>query len=100
MALSGESLSIHGNPLKRFKVAQLGTISISGTCESPEGSRWSYGGDARSDAKAFSPSNQTMLEAVADYASISLMNVRLFDALEKEHVHCKKQSKTQKKAIG
>lgn len=30
----------------------------------------------------FSPSNKTLLEAVADYASISLVNASLFQALE------------------
>jgi GAF domain-containing protein len=30
----------------------------------------------------FSPSNRTLLEAVADYASISLVNARLFRVLE------------------
>jgi signal transduction histidine kinase len=37
----------------------------------------------RESTKPFNASNQTMLEAVADYASISLMNAQLFTALEK-----------------
>jgi two-component system sensor histidine kinase VicK len=36
----------------------------------------------RKSAQPFGASNQALLEAVADYASISLVNVRLFKALE------------------
>jgi GAF domain-containing protein len=35
----------------------------------------------RKEAKAFSKTEQTLLEAVADYASISLVNARLFRAV-------------------
>jgi len=82
VALSGESLSIHGNPLKRFKVARLGQSAL----VVPVKAQKEVVGllvVIRETSLAFSPSNQTMLEAVADYASISLMNTRLFDALEK-----------------
>jgi GAF domain-containing protein len=37
---------------------------------------------ARQEHRPFSERNQAMLEAVADYASISLVNARLFMALE------------------
>ncbi len=82
VALSGESLSIYGNPLKRFKVAQLGRSAL----VVPVKAQKEVVGllvVIRIAAKPFNSSNQTMLEAVADYASISLMNARLFDALEK-----------------
>jgi len=82
VALSGETLSIHGNPLKRFKVARLGQAAL----VVPVKAQKEVVGllvVVREAAKAFSPSNQTMLEAVADYASIALMNVQLFEALEK-----------------
>jgi GAF domain-containing protein len=36
----------------------------------------------RKAPRPFEPSNQALLEAVADYASISLVNARLFRALE------------------
>jgi GAF domain-containing protein len=36
----------------------------------------------RKAAQPFNPSNQALLEAVADYASVSLANARLFSALE------------------
>jgi GAF domain-containing protein len=37
---------------------------------------------ARQEHRPFSERSQAMLEAVADYASISLVNARLFQALE------------------
>jgi signal transduction histidine kinase/DNA-binding response OmpR family regulator len=82
VALSGESLSIHGSPLKRFKVAQFGQSAL----VVPVKAQKEVIGlmiVMREAVNAFSPSNQTMLEAVADYASISLMNARLFEALER-----------------
>ncbi len=82
VALSGETLSIHGTPLKRFKVARLGQAAL----VVPVKAQKEVVGllvVVRESARAFSLSNQTMLEAVADYASIALVNARLFDALEK-----------------
>jgi len=81
VSLSGEPLSIHGNPIKRFKVARLGQSAL----VVPVKAQKEVVGllvVIREAAKAFSPSNQTMLEAVADYASIALMNAQLFEALE------------------
>ncbi len=79
--LSGESLRIHGEGLAKFKLAQfsksaliipikvrnrpIGVISV-----------------ARREGRPFTDRHQAMLEAVADYASISLVNARLFQALE------------------
>jgi GAF domain-containing protein len=78
--LSGESLIIHGKGLEQFKVARfakaalivpikardrpIGVISV-----------------VREQDHPFSEANQRMLQAVADYAAISLVNARLFQAL-------------------
>ncbi len=81
VALSGESLSIHGDPLRRFKIAQLGKAAL----VVPVKAQKEVVGllvMLREVDKPFNPSNQAMLEAVADYASISLVNARLFQALE------------------
>ena len=81
VALSGETLSIHGDPLNRFKVSQLGKSAL----VVPVKVQKEVVGllvVIREDAKPFSPSSQTLLEALADYASISLVNVRLFQAYE------------------
>lgn len=81
VALSGETLAIHGTPLKRFKVAQLGRAAL----VAPVKVQKEVVGllvVMRAAEQAFSPSNQTLVEALCDYASISLVNARLFEALE------------------
>lgn len=82
-ALSGESLSIHGDPLKRFKTSQLGRAAL----VVPVKANNEVIGllvVMRSEPDPFNQSQQTLLEAMADYASISLINARLFKALEKK----------------
>lgn len=81
VALSGETLSISGEPLTRFKVSQLGQSAL----VVPVKLKKEVMGllvVVRKAPNPFSPSNRTLLEAVADYASISLVNARLFRALE------------------
>jgi two-component system NtrC family sensor kinase len=81
VALSGETLSISGEPLARFKVAQLGQSAL----VVPVKMKKEVVGllvVVRKEPHPFSPSNRTLLEAVADYASISLVNASLFRALE------------------
>jgi GAF domain-containing protein len=81
VAVSGETLAISGGPLAKFKVAQLGQSIL----VVPIKLKKEVMGllvVVRKAPKAFSPSNRTLLEAVADYASISLVNARLFRALE------------------
>ena len=85
VALSGETLSIYGEPLTRFKVSQLGQSAL----VAPVKLKKEVVGllvVVRKASMPFSPSNRTLLEAVADYASISLVNARLFRALE-ERAH-------------
>ncbi len=81
VALSGESLSIHGEPLKRFKVSSLAQSAL----VVPVKARKEVVGllvVVRKAPLPFGTSNEALLEAVADYASISLVNARLFRALE------------------
>lgn len=81
VALSGETLSIYGEPLQRFKVSKLGKSAL----VVPIKLKKEVIGllvVVRKSSQPFSPSNQTLVEAVADYASISLMNIRLFRAVE------------------
>jgi DNA-binding response OmpR family regulator len=81
VALSGESLTIYGEPLERFKVSQLGKSAL----VVPIKIKKEVVGllvVIRKAARPFSPSNKSLLEAVADYASISMVNARLFRALE------------------
>lgn len=81
VALSGESLLIHGEPLKKFKVAGLGQSAA----VVPIKVRSEVIGllvVMRRELNPFGAVEQSLLEAVADYASISLVNERLFRAIE------------------
>lgn len=81
VALSGESLFMNGAPLQKFKIASLGKSA--GVV--PIKIKNEVIGlliVARKTDREFTRDAQTMLEAMADYASISLVNARLFRALE------------------
>lgn len=81
VALSGESLSISGEALTRFKVSHLGESAL----VVPVKAKKEVLGllvVVRKSKQPFNASQQALLEAVADYASISLVNARLFKALE------------------
>ena len=79
--LSGEALSIHGEGLSQFKLARIGKAALL----APIRVRDQAIGVicvARQESRPFGEREQAMLEAVADYASISLVNARLFQVLE------------------
>lgn len=81
VGISGETLAIHGDPLKRFKVATLGQAAV----VVPLKVQQEVIGllvVVRKANKPFDRNTQTLLEAVADYASVSMVNARLFRALE------------------
>ncbi len=81
VALSGEPLSIYGEPLNKFRVARLGKAALVIPVKAQE----EVVGVlvmVRKKPTPFDADNQAMLEVVSDYASISLMNTRLFRALE------------------
>ena len=80
VALSGETLAIAGDPLLKFRVANLGKSA----CAVPIKVQNEVIGMlvvARKDDSPFDKTAQTLLEAVTDYASISLVNARLFRAI-------------------
>jgi two-component system, NtrC family, sensor kinase len=80
IALSGETLSISGEPLLKFRVSTLGRSA----CAVPIKVQREIIGmlvAVRKDIRPFENVEQTLLEAIADYASISLLNARLFRAL-------------------
>lgn len=84
VALSGEPLNIYGEPLRRFKVAQLGqaaqVVPIKVKKEVV-----ALLAVMRKEPRPFSPDEQALLVALADYASIALVNAQLFRTLQ-EHV--------------
>ncbi|HEX8990156.1 MAG TPA: response regulator [Anaerolineales bacterium] len=81
VALSGETLSIHGSPLEKFGVATLG--------KSAAVLPMKIGKEVigllvvvRKADREIEKSTQSVLEAVTDFATISLVNARLFRAVE------------------
>ena len=81
VALSGESLVMHGPPLQKFKVASLGKSA--GVI--PIKVRNEVIGlliVVRKVDREISREEQTLLEAVSDFASTALVNASLFRALE------------------
>jgi DNA-binding response OmpR family regulator len=97
VALSGETLSISGDPLLKFRVANLGRSA----CAVPIKVQKEVIGMlvvVRKDARPFEKMEQTLLEAVADYASISLVNARLFRALNSS-VQASKEGEKRQNAL-
>jgi len=81
VTLSGETLLIHGKPLEKFRVASLGKSSAVVPIK-VQNEVIGLLLVLRKEERPFDRSDQTLLEAIADYASISLVNARLFRALE------------------
>jgi FixJ family two-component response regulator len=82
VALSGETLAISGEPLQKFRVARLG----GSVCAVPVKVQKEVIGMlvvVRTDSRPFDAEDQRLLEAVADYASITLVKARLFRAFDK-----------------
>lgn len=81
VAMSGETLSIHGEALRRFKISSLGEAAQS----TPVKAQKQVIGllcMMRKKAQPFNDKDKNLTEALADYASISLVNARLFRAIE------------------
>jgi DNA-binding response OmpR family regulator/putative methionine-R-sulfoxide reductase with GAF domain len=95
VAMSGETFSISGDPLQRFKVASVGRSA----CVVPIKVQKEVIGMlivVRQEPRPFEKNEQTLLEAVADYASISLVNARLFRALNNTAQAARDAEKKQK----
>ncbi len=81
VALSGESLVMNGPPLQKFKIAALGkTVGVIPIKIHNEVIGLLI--VVRKSDREIIRDAQALLEALADYASISLVNARLFRALE------------------
>lgn len=81
VALSGESLTIHGSALEKFKVAALGK-SAAVLPLKVQSEVIGLLVVIRKTDREIESTAQTLLEAVADFACISLVNARLFRAVE------------------
>ncbi|RLD06170.1 MAG: hypothetical protein DRI56_08440 [Chloroflexota bacterium] len=82
VAVSGETLTIHGKALQRFKVSKLGQSVIVIPINVQEKTIGLLV-LTRKKPEPFQSNTQRLLEAMSDYASISLVNTRLFEALER-----------------
>jgi GAF domain-containing protein len=81
VALSGETLAINGEALKRFKAASLGKSVVVVPIKVQQEVIGLLVVVRKADV-VFERNMQSLLEAVADYASVSLVNARLFRALK------------------
>lgn len=94
VALSGETLKMEGDSLLKFRIVNLGKS----VCVVPIKVHQEVIGMlvvVRKEAKPFSKTEQTLLEAVSDYASISLVNARLFRALNESAQSAKEVQRRQ-----
>lgn len=80
VAMSAETLEIHGAPLAKFKVAALGKAAMVVPIK-VKNEAIGLMTVIRKAERPFTAGEQTILEAIADYASISLINASLFRAL-------------------
>lgn len=80
VAMSAETLAIHGQPLQKFMISSLGKSAMVVPVKIKNEAIGLLTVIRKSDT-LFGPSEHTLAEAIADYASISLVNARLFRAL-------------------
>lgn len=86
VSLSGESLVMNGAPLQKFKIAALGK-SVGVIPIKIQNEVIGLLIVVRKNDREVARDTQTLLEAIADYASISLVSARLFRALEESTVN-------------
>jgi DNA-binding response OmpR family regulator len=80
VAMSAEVLEIHGQPLQKFKISALGKSAMVVPVKVHKESIGLLT-VVRKTERPFGESEHTLSSAIADYASISLVNARLFRAL-------------------
>lgn len=80
VAMSAETLAIHGQAMEKFKIAALGKSAMVIPVK-VQNEAIGLLTVVRKAEKPFGESEQTLGGAIADYASISLVNARLFRAL-------------------
>lgn len=80
VARSGEAFSIHGESIERFMISSLGKSALVMPVKAGK-QVLALLVVMRKAPEEFNASDQAMVEAVSDYAAISLVNARLFRAL-------------------
>lgn len=98
VSLSGESLFMNGSPVQKFKISALGK-SVGVIPIKIKNEVIGLLIVVRKTDREFVRDAQTMLEAMADYASISLVNARLFRALEQSVENARASEKSRHAAL-
>ena len=80
VAMSAETLAINGQPLQKFRISTLGKSAMVVPVKVHNESIGLLT-VVRKTERPFGDSEHTLSSAIADYASISMVNVRLFRAL-------------------
>ncbi|MDD5368610.1 MAG: response regulator [Anaerolineaceae bacterium] len=83
VAASGEPLSIYGAPLARFKISSLGQAALVMPVKTPK-QVIGLLVTMRKKLQPYSSSEQSLLEATAEYAAIALENLRAIRELEEK----------------
>ena len=96
--LSGEALAIHGEGLSKFKLSEFGQAALIAPIKAKD-QPFGVIGVARKQSIPFTEREQVMLEAIADYASISLVNARLFQALEERAKRLEREFEKSKASV-
>ncbi len=81
VGLSGEPLSVYGEPLKRFKTSNLGQSILLIPIRIQKQTVGALG-LARKAARMFTDSDQNVIKAMAEYTSQALLNMRLLRGFE------------------
>jgi signal transduction histidine kinase/CheY-like chemotaxis protein len=78
---SGEGITLHGIALEKLRVGQVAKAAVVMPIKSKD-QVMGILGVGNKTGKPFTERDQAMLSAVADYASVTLVNARLFQSLE------------------
>jgi signal transduction histidine kinase/DNA-binding response OmpR family regulator len=93
LMLSGEGITIAGEPLAKMRAGQVVKAAVAVPIKAKEQVMGVIAVGNKS-GKPFIDRDQAMLSAVADYASIALVNARLFQAMEAKAHSLQKEFET------
>lgn len=98
VAVSGETLTVQGQPLQKFKISTLGHSAMVVPVKIKKETLGLLTLVRKSD-KPFGSNEQALAEAIAGYASITLVNARLFRALAQTSETSRHEEKRQEEQL-
>jgi DNA-binding response OmpR family regulator len=98
VAMSAEILAIHGQPLQKFKISTLGKSAMVVPIKARNESIGLLT-VVRKAERPFGDSEHTLSNAIADYASISMVNAHLFRALAQNVDAAQSQAKNKNQLL-